>query len=148
MEEKNTFRIHFPITVRYGDLDPQGHVNNAVYFTYLESARLGYYEKVGLWSQESGMRTGFVAAHNEIDYLASITLGQSLSVGVRVERLGTKSLTFIFQIQTQPGGKVVARGKSVMVAYDNDTQRSIPIPPKWRDRIVQFEEIEGNNEPT
>lgn len=135
-----TFSYYHPITVRYGDLDPQGHVNNAVYLTYLESARLGYYQQVGIYHPDSRILTGMVVVHNEIDYLAPIRFGQIVRVGLRVERIGTKSITFAFQIESEEDETPLARGKSVMVAYDNQTEQGVPIPDEWREQINQFEE--------
>ncbi len=142
MEESKSFTYYHPIVVRYGDLDPQGHVNNAVVLSYLESARLGYYEKVGIWQRDSGMTTGMVVAHIDINYLAPIYLGQGVRVGLRMARLGTKSLTFDFRIEKVPGPHHLAQGKSVMVAFDNETEKSILIPPDWREKINQFENKE------
>jgi len=135
-----TFSYYHPITVRYGDLDPQGHVNNAVYLTYLESARLGYYQQVGIYHPDSRIMTGMVVVHNEIDYLAPIRFGQAVQVGLRVEKIGTKSISFAFQIEEVNDGTPFARGKSVMVAFDNVTEQGIPIPDDWREQIIQFEE--------
>ena len=135
-----SFSYYHPITIRYRDLDPQGHVNNSVYLTYLESARLGYYQQTGIYHPDSRILTGMVVVHNEIDYLAPIRFGQVVQVGLRVERLGTKSITFAFQIEGDSDGIPLARGKSVMVAYDNTTEQGIPIPPDWRVKISQFEE--------
>jgi len=146
MEDLKPFTYYHPIIVRYGDLDPQGHVNNAVVLTYLESARLGYYEKVGIWKRDSGMTTGMVVAHVDIDYLAPIYLGQPVRVGLRMARIGTKSMTFDFQIETLPSARPLSRGKSVMVAFDNKMKKSIPIPPIWREKITQFENLEGKDE--
>jgi acyl-CoA thioester hydrolase len=140
------FTYYHPISVRYGDLDPQGHVNNATYLTYLESARLGYYEKSGIWQRDSGATTGMVVARIEIDYLAPIYYGQSIRVGLRLERLGQKSLTFAFQIEDTPGGRPLAWGLSVMVAFDNTTEKSRPIPLDWREKLTQFEELDGDHE--
>jgi acyl-CoA thioester hydrolase len=137
------FSFYHPITVRYADLDPQGHVNNAVYLSYVESARLGYYQATGIWQKDSGALTGMVVAHLDIDYLASITLGMALRVGIRLERIGNKSLTLAFQIESLPEHSVMARGTSVMVAYDNAAQKSIPFPLDWREKIQQFEEQNG-----
>jgi len=142
MAENTTFSFYYPITVRYGDLDPQGHVNNAVYMTYLESARLGYYEATGIWDSKSGAKTGMVVAHVDIDYLVPIYFGQSIQVGVRMERIGNKSLTLAFQIESVPEEKPLARGRSVMVAYDNNAEASQPFPEDWRRKITQFEEQE------
>jgi acyl-CoA thioester hydrolase len=138
------FTYFHPITVRYRDLDPQGHVNNATLLTYLESARLGYYEQVGIFQPGTGALTGMVVARIEIDYLAPITLGQGVRVGLRVERLGTKSITFAFQVESAPDGQPLARGISVMVTYDNDAQASIPIPPDWREKISTYEAQKGH----
>ena len=139
MIELADFTFFHPITVRFADLDPQGHVNNAVYLTYLESARLGYYEKVGIWQREVGMKTGMVVAHIDIDYLAPIFFGQDIQVGVKLARLGQKSFTLVFVIETVPGEVPLARGTSVMVTFDSTTGKSIPIPPDWREKLVYFE---------
>jgi len=137
------FSYYHPITVQYRDLDPQGHVNNAVYLTYLESARLGYYQQVGIYHPDSCILTGMVVVRNEIDYLAPIHFGQAVRVGLRVERMGTKSVTFTFQIETDPDGVPLARGKSVMVAYDNAADQGVPIPSDWREKISLYEEKSG-----
>jgi acyl-CoA thioester hydrolase len=133
-----------PITVRYRDLDPQGHVNNATLLTYFESARLGYYQQVGIYKPGTGQLTGLVVAHVEIDYLAPIIFGQDVQVATRVERLGNKSVTFVFQVESVPGGAPLARGISVMVTYDNEKQTSIPIHPEWREKITAFEAQKGH----
>jgi acyl-CoA thioester hydrolase len=137
------FSYTHPITVRYGDLDPQGHVNNAVYLTYIESARLGYYEATGIWQSDSGLLTGMVVAHNDIDYVASITLGMAIRVGIRLVRIGYKSLTLAFQMESLPEKSVIARGTSVMVAYDSIEKKSISFPPAWREKIHLFEDQNG-----
>lgn len=139
MTELTDFTYYHPITVRFADLDPQGHVNNAVYLTYLESARLGYYELVGIWGREEGIKTGMVVAHIDIDYLAPIFFGQEIQVGLKLARLGNKSFTLEYVIETVPGKVPLARGTSVMVPYDSITGNSILIPPDWRVKILHFE---------
>lgn len=148
MSGVETFSYCHPIHIRYADLDPQGHVNNAVYLTYLESARLGYYQTTGIWDRSSGMNTGMVVAHIDIDYVAPIFLGQSIQVGLRMARLGNKSMTMVFQINACEGNRVFARGKSILVVYDNTAEESVPIPEEWRIRITRFEKQKGNHEIT
>jgi acyl-CoA thioester hydrolase len=139
MTELTDFTYYHPITVRFADLDPQAHVNNSVYLTYLESARLGYYEQVGIWGHAAGMKTGMVVAHIDIDYLAPIFFGQAIQVGVRLARLGHKSFTLAFVIETVPGKVPLARATSVMVVYDSTTEQSILVPPDWREKLTFFE---------
>lgn len=143
MSDQKEFTYYHPITVRFADLDVQEHVNNAVYLTYLESARLAYYEKAGIWHQESGMQTGMVVAHIDIDYLAPICFGQPVQVGLRLVRIGTKSFTLAFQIESVHGQTAFARGTSVMVAYDSVRGQSIPLPAGWREKIQHFEQLNG-----
>ena len=86
------FKFYFPIQVRYGDLDPQWHVNNAKFLTYFEQARFGYLVELNLWDGKSFMDLGLIVADVHISYKAPIVLGQKVRVGVRVSKIGNKSL--------------------------------------------------------
>ena len=133
------FVFYHPIIVRYADLDPQQHVNNAAYLTYLESARMGYYSESGLWNGQSVREIGMVVASIHIDYLKSIHFGQKVRVGLMVSHIGNKSIRFQHQIEDAENGDVFARGEFVMVAYDSVNERSIRVPDDWRKKIAQFE---------
>jgi acyl-CoA thioester hydrolase len=85
-----------------------------------------------------------VVAHLDIDYLASVTLGMALRVGIGLVRIGNKSLTLAFQIEALPDRRIMARGTSVMVAFDNAAQKSRPFPPDWREKIRRYEEQNGS----
>lgn len=133
------FVFYHPIIVRYADLDPQQHVNNAAYLTYLESARMGYYSESGLWNGQSVREIGMVVASLRIDYLRSILFGKKVRVGLMVSHIGNKSIRFQHQIEDAESGEVFARGEFVMVAYDSVNERSIRVPDDWRKKIAQFE---------
>lgn len=145
MTENSGYTYYHPIVVRFADLDTQGHVNNAMYLTYVESARLGYYEQVGIWRREDGVNTGMVVAHIDIDYRAPIFFGQEIQIGLRLAHLGQKSFTLEFLIETVQGRVPLASGTSVMVAFDSKSETSIPIPPDWRKSILTFEEGPGES---
>jgi acyl-CoA thioester hydrolase len=136
---QESFNFYHPITVRYADLDPQQHVNNATVVTYIESARMGYYQAVGIWDGQSFERFGMVVANLHIDYLAPIRFGQGVRVGLGVHHMGNKSMRFRFRMEDSTSGKSLARGEVVMVAYDPQSERSIPIPADWREKIETFE---------
>ena len=133
------FVFYHPIIVRYADLDPQQHVNNAAYLTYLESARMGYYSESELWNGQSVREIGMVVASLRIDYLKSILFGKKVRVGLMVSHIGNKSIRFQHQIEDAESGEVFARGEFVMVAYDSVNERSIRVPDDWRKKIAQFE---------
>lgn len=135
----NGFRFFHPIEVRYGDLDPQGHVNNASYLTYLEQARIAYIRQLGLWPSESFLDIGIILADAQLTFRSPILFGQPVQVGVRVNRLGNKSLAMDYCMEDGQTGQELASGSTVLVAYDYRTGQTIPIPPKWRDTISHFE---------
>jgi len=133
------FRLYCPIQVRYGDLDPQGHVNHARYLTYAEQARVSYLVELGLWDGVSFLDLGLIVADVHLTFLAPIVIGQSIQVGTRVTRIGNKSIQFEYQIEDEDTGQVMARGVTVMVAFDYRAGVSIPVPPAWREKISTFE---------
>ncbi len=135
------FLYYHPIEVRYGDLDPQGHVNNARYLTYMEQARIGYIRHLGLWTAGSFLEIGIILADVQVTFLTPILFGQPIQVGVRVTRLGNKSLTMEYALEDSRDTSLLAKGSSVLVAYDYHLQATIPIPESWCAAISAFEAL-------
>jgi acyl-CoA thioester hydrolase len=136
------FHFYYPIQVRYGDLDPQWHVNNAHFVTFLEQARFAYLLELGLFDGEHFFDLGLIVADVHVSYLAPILLTQKIRIGVRVARIGTKSLTFEYLVEEEAGAVPLARAETVMVAYDYPSRTSIPVSAAWREKISHFENRE------
>ena len=136
------YRFYHPIEVRYGDLDPQGHVNNAKHLTYFEQARIAYMIELELFTRDqSFMEIGVILADVHITYLAPIYYAEHIKVGVRSTKLGNKSMTWAQNIVDAKTGKELAKGEVVLVAYDYREQRTINIPHEWREKIKAFEQL-------
>lgn len=133
------FRFYKDIEVRYGDLDPQGHVNNSRYLTYFEHARIHYLLHLGLWRGGSFSGIGIILADAQITFLSPAKFGQRLKVGTRVTRLGNKSITMEYCLEADDIQEPLATGSSVLVTYDYPTEKTIPIPQNWREAIISFE---------
>ena len=134
------FRFYHPIEVRYGDLDPQGHVNNAKHLTYFEQARVAYMIELGLFTRDqSFMEIGVILADVHITYLEPVYFGQKIKVGVQAARLGNKSMTWEQNIVDADSGRELSRGEVVIVTYDYKQETTIPIPQKWRDTFIEYE---------
>lgn len=132
----DTFGYTTEVETRYRDFDTMGHVNNAVYATFLEQARLRYFrDVVGVSPDEiSG-----VVAHLEIDYRRSITPEDEVTVAMRVSKLGESSITMEHEIRA--GDDVAATAEVVQVAIDPDTGEPTTIFSELRDRIVMHENL-------
>ena len=133
------FRFFHPTEVRYGDLDPQGHVNNAKYLTYMEQARIAYVKALDIWKGGSFLSLGIILADIKITFQAPMTYGQNVSVGVRVTRLGNKSITMEHIIQDSDTRLVMAQATAILVAYDYAREESILVPDTWRESILNYE---------
>jgi acyl-CoA thioester hydrolase len=134
------YHFYHPIEVRYGDLDPQGHVNNAKHLTYFEQARVAYMIELGLFTKDqSFMKIGVIVADIHIRYLEPIYFGQNIKVGVHAAQLGNKSMTWEQNIVEADTGKELARAEVIIVTYDYKEEKTISIPQEWRDKIVEFE---------
>jgi acyl-CoA thioester hydrolase len=132
-----------PMEVRYADLDPQGHLNNAKYLTYFEQARILYFEALGLFSKgQSFMDIGVIVADIHIKYMAPVFLGAPITVGVRTANIGNKSITLQQTIVDGSSGQIYADGTVVLVAYDYHTRETTPVPEDWRRKITDFEGIQ------
>jgi acyl-CoA thioester hydrolase len=110
--------------VRFRDCDSLGHVNNAVYSTYLEQARMGMLRDL----------SEFILARVEIDFRAELRAGEEVEVRSRCSRVGTKS--FDLEHELRADGRVVAEARSVLVAYDYEQGRSVAVPDAVRARLL------------
>src|SRR4030066_2240579 len=134
------FRFYHLIEVRYGDLDPQGHVNNAKFLTYMEQGRVFYLKQLKLWEGGSFLDIGVILADVQITFRKASHFGDRFRVGVRVSHIGNKSMTSEYRIEDARDASEFGTGSSVLVAYDYRNRRSVPIPEEWRPGILHFKE--------
>jgi acyl-CoA thioester hydrolase len=114
--------------VRFRDVDGMGHVNNAVFLTYLEEARIAYLLRFGA---EVG---SMILARVEIDFRSPLRMGDEIDVGVRPATVGTKS--FELEYEVRRGDTVAAEAKTVIVSFDYEAGRSVELPDTWREALA------------
>lgn len=131
------YRFRFPIEVRFRDMDALGHVNNAVFLTYLESARIAYWLELTGRSSLEGIE--MILARAEIDYRSPAYYREQLDVGVKIATMRRSSFSMQFRIVERSGARLVAEGRKVLVHYDYAAERSSPIPDELRRRILERE---------
>ena len=131
------FRMKVPIRVRFRDTDAMGHVNNAVFLTYLEVARENYWRDV---MQVPDYRScGLILARVEIDFCSPAFVGETLEVSLRVCRLGTTSFDFAYLISERSSQRLVAEARSVQVMYDYEAGRKRPLTDQEIEKMRRFE---------
>jgi acyl-CoA thioester hydrolase len=123
-------RFTHTIEVRFRDCDAQGHVNHAVFFTYLEQCRLMFWRE--LTGGMASPLTRVIVARAECDYRSPAFFGDVLDVRLAVAAIGRSSFTLTYEIEHSTARHKVADGRTVMVAYDFAIGRSIPVPAETR----------------
>ena len=121
-------------TARFRDLDPMAHVNNAVYLTWMENARIEFLRALGAFDEVDTTGMTMILARTEVDFRSPVTFGEQVEVGVRASRFGTKSFDLEYTLRV--GERLVAEAKTVLVAYDYATNSAKEIPTEWRQRLA------------
>lgn len=119
------------VEVRFVDCDPLGHVNNAVYLSYLEQARFGLWRKLWGFSGETATTAargaGLILARVECDYRLPATYGDTLDVRLGLAAIGRTSFTYDYEIVDAGDGRRIAEARTVLVVYDYAAGRPVPI---------------------
>ena len=126
-----------PLRPRFRDTDAMGHINNAVYITYLEVARQEYWR--AFKHDENYRVVPFILARVEVDFRSEALVNQTLELCIRCPHVGTKSFRFEYLIRDAADRRVVVEARSVQVFYDYARKQSIPCPPEMRERLEAFE---------
>ena len=128
-----------PVSVRWGDIDSMGHVNNARYFTYCESARMSYFAAVRIPEHRESERHGPALAAANLNFRRQVRWPAELEVATRVAESGRSSFRMEYEIFHRDTGERVADGAGVIVWVDYGTGRAIPLPEGLKAEIRRFE---------
>jgi acyl-CoA thioester hydrolase len=125
-----------PIQIRFSDIDWMGHVNNAVYLSYIEKSRIDFFDQSEIkinWRQ-----TGFILARTEINYKQPVLLNDTIYVKTWCTAIGNKSFTLNFEIikKTETSQTIVADGITVLVCYNYALSQSEKIPDEWKNLLM------------
>ena len=134
------FTVTHEIRPRFRDTDAMGHLNNAIYITYLEVARQVYWERLDHVADYR--RVPFILAHVTIDFRSEALVAEVLEIGIRCEWIGTKSFAFRYEIRERDSRRLVVEATSIQVCYDYGSKQSIPMPV---DLARKLETLEGRS---
>jgi acyl-CoA thioester hydrolase len=139
------FPITTSITVRYRDLDPLGHVNNAVYASYLEWARVAFRQALAkatgqrLSPLASAREFGYVIAELTIVYRSPAYLAEILDIGIKVASAGRTSFVFEYAVTERESGRLVATGRTVQVMVNPQTGDKVPVSDSYLAAVARLQ---------
>lgn len=136
-----SYPYEMEIEVIFRDIDAMGHVNNAVFFTYFETARIKYLTEI----MEGSGRVGYemldlplILVEATCSYKSQALLGEKLRLGLGVSRFGNKSFDLVYRIEGEDG-RLVAEGKTVQVMYDYVARQAYPIPDNVKAYVQKYQ---------
>lgn len=133
------FRHRTSLQVRFRDIDAFGHVNNAVFFSYVELARIRYLLEV-LEVTADFSTLPLILARVELDFRSPVFFGEELEVGTRVDLIGRTSFAMSHRVSAGNERRLVADVATVLVTYDYESATPIPVPAHWRTRMSRYED--------
>jgi acyl-CoA thioester hydrolase len=134
------FKYKTSIETRFADFDMMGHVNNAVYFTYLEIGRIKYWKHAIHWDWK---KTGVVIGKASIRYILPIFIDDKIHMYVRTARIGTSSFDLEYLIVKMVNGKevVCSKGTTTCIAFNYELKKAMAIPEAERSKMISFEQL-------
>jgi len=136
LDDINKYRFRYVMQVRYSDMDMLGHANNAIYLTYLESARLAYFREV---NRQTWDEIALVLAHANMDFKIPLTPGIQPVVRMRTTRFGRSSMTIENIITDEGNERLFFSASTVLVAINPKTGRPVPIPDSEKQKVIAYE---------
>jgi acyl-CoA thioester hydrolase len=131
----------FILTPRYSDLDTYNHVNNAVYLSYLEEARIAFTKAIGLREMFS-RQCSTILAHASIDYRSPAFLGDELRIEIGAGEVRRSAFEFQYRILRPKDDKLIAEAKTVQVCFNFDVNAVTRVPEHWREVLQQHSFID------
>ncbi|QOJ00535.1 MAG: acyl-CoA thioesterase [Phycisphaeraceae bacterium] len=121
--------------VAWGEMDALGHVNNAVYFRYMESARVAFLLAAGIDRLRHADGVGVILQSAQCRFRRPVRYPDTLSITSVVESIGDDRFTLAHEMTSRSLGEVAAIGSGVIVAYDYTRGVKAPLPPAWRSAL-------------
>ena len=139
-EQLKSFPAIYTQQVSWGDMDALGHVNNVIYYRYIESARIHYFKDMDLFSHNVLM----VISKSSCDYLSSVVYPDTLLIGAKIEEIRQSAMRMSYTLYSQQQNKVVAQAQAIMVCLDKTTHQKTAVPERLKQMIIDFENLKGN----
>ncbi len=139
MSNINDFNFTISQTVAWGDMDAFQHVNNVMYFRYMETSRIEYLKKVGYMRGGIGGDIGPILAETTCKYILPLEYPDTIQVGLKVNKIGNTSMVFEHALFSPKVG-LAATGIAVVVCYDYEKGEKVSLPENIRQAIEKLEE--------
>jgi acyl-CoA thioester hydrolase len=144
MPDPMRYRLeHYPLiieqVVTWGDMDAHGHVNNVIYFRYMENARVEFYRRIGKYEFEERTGITLVVKSTSCRYIAPLSCPDRISIGARVADINDEQILMQYIIVNAGTNQVAALGDAAIVALQAGDRSRVVFPEELRARISELQ---------
>lgn len=138
------FRHQCTVEIRFVDIDAFGHVNNAHHLSYVEHARVKYFNELIGWDWDWNS-DGIILAKAEVKYIRPILFTDVLHIQTRCARIGGKSMELEYRLLKYGNDEpiLLAEANTIVVAYDYAAKSTVQVPEVWKKAILAYEHPES-----
>lgn len=129
------FEHSVDLQIRFNDIDILGHLNNTVYFSFFDTGKAYYFEHI-MGGKMDWKRVEAVIANVDCAYISPIYFGEEIEVRTRCMEVHEKSFKLQQVIVEKKTGEIKAAAETVMVSFDPETKKSMPVPDRWREALM------------
>ena len=136
------YPVRISLPVQWGDMDAANHVNNTVYLRWTESARLAYFQAMGMDTTFRGDEAGPILAWQDCKYVFPVTFPDTVLVGMRTIAVEEDRFRMECGMFSERHGRLVALSKQIIVPYNFSELHKVPMPEAWLKGIDRLETSE------
>ena len=137
MSDMSVYKIITDQKVAWGDMDAFGHVNNVIYYRYIESARIEYLNQLNILDLDINT----VVASNSCKYLKPVFYPDHLRIGTKVVEIRNSAFRMEYTIWSEQQNSIVAVAEAVIVCVDKNTMQKVLIPSHIKEKILKIDPI-------
>lgn len=132
--------VALEVPLAWGEMDAFGHVNNAVYFRWFESARMSYFERLGWPELQRQTGVGPILHSTQARFRAPLVWPDTVTVATRVSEISDDRFTMLYEVRSRALGRLAAEGSGLIVAFDYRRLAKVALPEVIRRRIAEVED--------
>ncbi len=132
--------VALEVALAWGEMDAFGHINNAVYFRWFESARMSYFERLGWPALQHRTGVGPILHSTRARFRAPLTWPDRVTVTTRVSEVAADRFTMLYEVRSHALDRLAADGSGLIVAFDYRQLAKAPLPDEIRHRIAEVED--------
>ncbi len=137
--ELEGFPVVVTSAVSWNEMDAFQHMNNVVYFSYFEDARIRYLYQVGWFALMEQQRVGPIVASTHARFRLPVKYPDTIHIGARIVTLAEDRVTFEHRIVSEQHNAMATEGQAVVVCFDYAKNAKCPLPTELRATILQLE---------